>query len=83
MNIESFAGTHDYLGGQKPGFYGDDGNTNPGDKPFQGVVTGAAIPVSAPFALADLISPDIMIMLLKLGGNWLWEWFFYPYLQLY
>lgn len=69
MLIESFAGTHDYLGGQLPGYYGDDGNTKPGDKPFQGVVTGAAIPVSAPFALADLLSPDIMIMLLKLGGN--------------
>lgn len=69
MNIESFAGTHDLLGGQLPGYYGDDGNTKPGDKPFQGIVTGAAIPVAAPFALADLLSPDIMIMLLKLGGN--------------
>lgn len=69
MIIESFAGTHDYLGGQKPGYYGEDGNTKPGDKPFQGVVTGAAIPVSAPFALADLLSPDMMAILLQLSGN--------------
>ena len=83
MNIESFAGTHDLLGGQLPGYYGDDGNTKPGDKPFQGIVTGAAIPVAAPFALADLLSPDIMIMLLKLGGNWLWGLSIYQYLQFY
>ena len=69
IGIESFAGPHDLVGGQGPGYYGDDGNTKPGDKPFQGIVTGAAIPVVAPFALADLISPDIMTILLKLGGN--------------
>ena len=69
MNIEGFAGTHDLLGGQLPGYYGDDGNTKPGDKPFQGVVTGAAIPVAAPFALADLLSPDMIAILLQLSGN--------------
>ena len=69
MNIEGFAGTHDLLGGQLPGYYGDDGNTKPGNKPFQGVVTGTAIPVSAPFALADLLSPDMMAILLQLSGN--------------
>ena len=69
LNIESFAGPHDLAGGQRPGYYGDDGNTKPGDKPFQGVVTGTAIPVSAPFALADLLSPDMMAILLQLSGN--------------
>ena len=69
LNIESFAGPHDLAGWQRPGYYGDDGNTKPGDKPFQGVVTGAAIPVAAPFALADLLSPDMMAILLQLSGN--------------
>ena len=67
--IESFAGTHDLLGGQIWGYYGDDGNTKRGSKPLQGVATGAAIPVSAPFALADLFSSDFFVILLKLGGR--------------
>lgn len=31
--------------------------------------TEIAIPVSAPFAVSDLISPDMMEVLFKLGGN--------------
>ena len=69
MMIESFAGTHDFIGGQLPGFYGEDGNTKPGDKPLQTVITTTAIPVAAPFALADIISPDVMAVILKLGSN--------------
>ena len=69
MMIESFAGAHDFIGGQLPGFYGDDGNTKPGDKPLQTVITTTAIPVAAPFALADIISPDVMAVILKLGSN--------------
>lgn len=69
--IESFAGTHDFLGGQIWGWYGKDGNTSTNRTKFEntasGVTTGVAIPVSAPFALADLISPDVLQLIIGLG----------------
>ncbi|VEG13331.1 hemagglutinin repeat-containing protein [Moraxella cuniculi] len=67
LTTESFAGTHDYLGGQRPGYYDKDGNTKPGNNKGQGIVTGLAIPISAPFALADLITPDFMSIILKIA----------------
>lgn len=69
MDWFNFADTHDLLGGQIWGYYGDDGNTKRGSKPLQGVATGAAIPVSAPFALADVLSSDFFTILFKLGGQ--------------
>lgn len=69
--VESFAGTHDFLGGQIWGWYGKDGNTSTNRTGFEnkasGVTTGVAIPVSAPFALADLISPDVLQLIIGLG----------------
>ena len=69
--IESFAGTHDYLGGQIWGWYGDDGNTSRNRNPFQNIAsdttTYVAIPASAPAALADFLNSDMFQLLYKLG----------------
>ena len=71
--MESFAGTHDYLGGQIWGWYGKDGNTSRGRNAFENIAssttTVVAIPVSAPFAVSDLISPDVLQIILKIGGK--------------
>jgi len=60
--IESFAGTHDFLGGQIPGFYDAEGNTTRGRselaKNAANAWTVAAVPLAAPFALSDLLSPE-------------------------
>ncbi|WOE32909.1 MULTISPECIES: hypothetical protein [unclassified Acinetobacter] len=69
--IESFAGTHDLLGGQIWGWYGKDGNTSTNRTEFENkasrITTVVAIPVSAPFALADLVSPDVLQLIIGLG----------------
>ncbi|HDL1114138.1 TPA: filamentous hemagglutinin, partial [Mannheimia haemolytica] len=71
--VESFAGPHDMLGGQLWGWYDDKGNTlqnkNTAQKIGSTVTTVVAIPVAAPFAVSDLISPDVMEILFKLGGQ--------------
>ncbi|WP_406812666.1 hemagglutinin repeat-containing protein [Histophilus somni] len=70
--IESFAGTHDMLGGQIWGWYDKQGNTSQKNSTQQFLAdrtTEIAIPIAAPFAVSDLISPDIMELLFKLGGN--------------
>ena len=72
MLVESFAGTHDYLGGQLPRWYDKQGNTSLKNNVQQFLAdrtTEIAIPVSVPFAVSDLISPDMMEVLFKLGGN--------------
>ncbi|TDB29721.1 hypothetical protein ATCM_11530 [Stenotrophomonas sp. ATCM1_4] len=70
--VEAFAGTHDLLGGQIWGWYGDDGNTavdrTKSQKLASSVTTVIAIPVAAPFALSDLISSDVIQVLVGLGG---------------
>ena len=51
MAVESFAGTHDLLGGQAWGWYDKQGNTAEKNKltgVASGVTTVIAIPVSAP-----------------------------------
>ena len=56
MAVESFAGTHDLLGGQAWGWYDKQGNTAEKNKltgVASGVTTVIAIPVSAPFALSE------------------------------
>ena len=69
--VEAFSGTHDYSGGQIWGWYGKDGNTSRNRGKFEkigsGVTAGVAIPVSAPFALSDFISSDLMQLIFKLG----------------
>ena len=77
--VESFAGTHDMLGGQIWGLYDAVGNTtrgrdlnnspNKNDEKISSITAITAIPVSAPFAMADLMSSDFVEVLFKLGGN--------------
>ena len=72
MAVESFAGTHDLLGGQMQGWYDKQGNTSQKNNIQQFLsdrTTEIAIPISAPFAASDLISSDMMEVLFKLGGN--------------
>ncbi|OOF42178.1 hypothetical protein BKK51_13050 [Rodentibacter trehalosifermentans] len=66
--VESFAGTHDLIGGQRWGFYDYLGNTSEktkGEKVAAEVITWIAIPVAAPFALADFFSSDMVEILMK------------------
>lgn len=69
--VESFAGTHDRWGGQIWGWYDKQGNTLQNKNTAQSIgataTTVIAIPVSAPFAVSDLISSDFMEVLFKLG----------------
>ncbi len=62
--VESFAGTHDYIGGQLPGFYDETGNTSRKRSDFTKVAsevwTIAAIPQAAPFALSEVVSPELL-----------------------
>lgn len=70
--MESFAGTYDMLGGQLWGWYNEQGNTsskNGFQEKASQITTAIAIPVSAPFAMADLMSSDFVEVLFKLGGN--------------
>ena len=72
MAVESFAGTHDMLGGQAWGWYDKQGNTAEKNKltgVASGVTTVIAIPVSAPFALSDVMSSDMFELLMKIGGK--------------
>ena len=72
LSVESFAGTHDMLGGQIWGWYNELGNTSQktkGQEVLSNITTVAALPISAPFAMADLMSSDFVEVLFKLGGN--------------
>ncbi|WAM58662.1 hemagglutinin repeat-containing protein [Avibacterium paragallinarum] len=70
--VESFAGTHDLIGGQAWGFYNSQGNTaqkTATEKLRAEITTTAAIPAATPFAVADLMSSDFVELLFQLGGN--------------
>ena len=74
--VEGFAGTHDYMGGQMWGFYNELGNTtenrrtiNKKDETVSSKVTVAAIPVAAPFAVADIIDQDFIQAIMKISGH--------------
>lgn len=60
--LESFGGTHDFVGGKLSGLYDEQGNATRGRsdalKIAQEVWSGAAIVPSAPFAMAELLSPQ-------------------------
>ncbi|MGK3226836.1 hemagglutinin repeat-containing protein [Enterobacter soli] len=62
--VESYAGTHDLVGGQLPGFYDGEGNTARARSPLADVAantwTIAAIPVATPFAMSELVSPELL-----------------------
>jgi filamentous hemagglutinin len=61
--IEAFSGTHDLIGGKLSGLYDEQGNATRGRstavKITQEVWSGVASPVSAPFATAELLSPQV------------------------
>ncbi|EFE7253722.1 hemagglutinin repeat-containing protein [Escherichia coli] len=69
--VEGFAGTHDFIGGQLPGFYDSEGNATRG----RGTVTdvaadvwaGAAIPLAAPFAVSEIVSPELLEFIFAAG----------------
>ncbi|MDP9501327.1 hypothetical protein O7M46_10200 [Bisgaard Taxon 45] len=62
--VESFVGTHGMLGGQIWGWYDKQGKTNTLQR-LADTTTAVAISVAAPFAVSDLISPDVMEILFK------------------
>ena len=56
--IESFAGSHDFIGGRVSGLYDEQGNIKRGMKDaerefYDNGITIGAIPLAAPFAAAD------------------------------
>jgi filamentous hemagglutinin len=61
--IESFAGTHDMIGGKLSGLYDSQGNIKQGMSPTEKALydrwAEAAIPVSAPFAAAQGLPPQV------------------------
>lgn len=69
--VEGFAGTHDYIGGQLPGFYDESGNTSRWRSDFTNnaaeVWTIAAIPQAAPFALSEVVSPELLQFIFATG----------------
>ena len=70
--VEPFAGSHDFTGGQVWGWYDDLGNTSqktPWQQTMSQVTTIGALGVSAPFALSDAFSSDMVEILMKIGGH--------------
>ncbi|MDW3569210.1 hypothetical protein ACOTR2_00445 (plasmid) [Enterobacter asburiae] len=69
--VEGFAGTHDFIGGQLPGFYDSEGNTSRGRGPLANVAadswTVAAIPLAAPFAMSEIVSPELLQFIFTAG----------------
>jgi filamentous hemagglutinin len=62
--IEAFAGPHDYIGGSLTGLYDEQGNIKRGmtdaeRATYDKLITTSAIPVSAPFAIAGSLPPDV------------------------
>lgn len=74
--IESFAGSHDYIGGSLSGLYDEQGNIRRGmsgteKSIYDNLVTTYAIPVAAPFAASELLPPKVWqaISILLKGAN--------------
>jgi filamentous hemagglutinin len=62
--IESFAGTHDYIGGQLSGLYDKQGNATRGRGELEQKLQDAwsatgAIATAMPFAMSELLSPQL------------------------
>ena len=62
--IESFSGTHDFIGGSLSGLYDEQGNIKRGMTEteraiYNNLITTSAIPVAAPFAAAELLPPEV------------------------
>ncbi|MCT4706081.1 hemagglutinin repeat-containing protein [Enterobacteriaceae bacterium H16N7] len=62
--VESFAGAHDFIGGELPNLYDNEGNTSRGRSPLINVAanvwTVAAIPIASPFAASEMVSPELL-----------------------
>ncbi len=61
--IESFSGVHDFIGGHTFNLYDASGNAKRGmsdhERTLQNVWSGIAVIPSAPFAVADMLSPQV------------------------
>ena len=62
--VEAFAGSHDFIGGKLSGLYDDQGNIKRGMTDTERAIydkgiTIGAIPLAAPFAAAEGISPEV------------------------
>ncbi len=61
--VEAFSGPHDMIGGQLSGLYDEQGNARRGRSKLESVLynrwSEIAVPLSAPFAAADALSPDM------------------------
>ena len=61
--FQAFGGTHDYIGGQLPGLYDENGDIRQGmteaERVSHNTWSAAAIIPSAPFAMAELLPPDM------------------------
>jgi filamentous hemagglutinin len=62
--IEAFGGTHDMIGGKLSGLYDEDGNIKRGMTDtersiYNNLVTTTAIAPSVPFAMAELLPPQV------------------------
>ncbi|MDF0606902.1 hypothetical protein HZU77_014780 [Neisseriaceae bacterium TC5R-5] len=62
--IEAFAGTHDFIGGKLSGLYDEQGNATRGRAEYLQTLQNSwsasgAIVVSAPFAMAELLPPEV------------------------
>ena len=61
--IEAFAGTHDFIGGKLSGLYDEEGNAVRGRSAIEKFAhdrwSEAAIPISAPFAAAQALPPQV------------------------
>jgi len=61
--IKAFAGEHDYIGGQVSGLYDGQGNAKQGmtdtERTAYNIWSGVSIVPSAPFAMAELLPPEV------------------------
>jgi filamentous hemagglutinin len=61
--IEAFGGTHDFIGGKLSGLYDEQGNARRGrtdiEKLAHEVWSGIAIIPSTPFAMSELLPPQV------------------------
>jgi filamentous hemagglutinin len=61
--FQAFGGTHDYIGGQLPGLYDENGDTRQGmtqaERTVHNTWSAIAIAPSAPFAMAELLPPEV------------------------
>lgn len=71
--FQAFGGTHDFIGGQLPGLYDENGDTRQDRSGSEKIIHEAwsaiAIAPSAPFAMAAILPPDVWKAISILLGN--------------